>query len=282
MYNDTYEFKTEVELRQICKPLFEKSKISFFEYGLVVKSNLDVKWLSTNPQRTQLLLDKQSLAKSTVQMVSDVKEKNFRYYFWDSVLTHMKSELHKRKMERYLSMSYNYFDVAHGFVIIEHSNDHSMIYSFGTTVKNESVREFYLNNIDFLENFIFYFKEKSAGLFKKCGILGQEANQSIELLDIQCASKNILDQKLFNRDLQRLYLTFDTFNNVYLTTQEFKIILLISKCYTLDEIGAFLNTSTRTVESHLKAARDRLNLQTNADLILLFWRSPLSKLALAS
>lgn len=279
MYNDIYAFENQHKLEEICRPLFLKTEISYFEFGHSSQEDSVIRWLSTNPLRTRLIMGGKNLSPSLNGLFYDVREAGFRYYFWDTGLSCMKSAADKKKLEDLLTSSYADFDIFHGFVIIEHMGDRSNVYSFGTSYKNTHMREFYLNNLGLLENFIFYFKERAIKLITSTDFLGVGPSNKINRSEPGLLRNKNSYPNPNSIDIKRFYLTLEFSGNNYLTSQECKTVSLIARGASIKEIAISLNLSTRTVESYLKSAKDRLKISTNTQLISLFWQSPLSKLA---
>lgn len=61
----------------------------------------------------------------------------------------------------------NFFNLDHGFNFIERHEGYYDMFCFASTVNNSSIVNFYLNNINMLGKFKFYFKDKAKNIIKK-------------------------------------------------------------------------------------------------------------------
>lgn len=271
--------KTSNDLKEICKPLFDRTEITFFEYAKLSNQNF-LQWSSTNPERTQLFIN-QVTDDSLSAVIRWIRCGDFFCYFWDSTLTYIKEAALRKKIEDVLSVSSSEFGLGNGFVILEKSEKSTSIYSFCAPVKNEGMAQFYVNNLDLLQSFVFSFKEKTTKLSKNFESF-EIKGENISILNNSDVffekNKNRFFKNELDFNVRRFYLDSSFSQNKYLTLQEVRSLLLISKGRSVKETAALLCLSTRTIETHFKNAKDRLNLKTNNQLIRLFWSSPLAKL----
>lgn len=270
--------KTSSDLKEICKPLFDRTEITFFEYVKLSNQNI-LQWSSTNPPRTQLFIN--NVTNDSLSAVMRwIQCGNFFCYFWDSALNDIKEVASRKMIENVLSISSSEFGLGNGFVILEKSEKSTSVYSFCAPVKNEVMSQFYVNNLDLLQSFIFSFKEKTKNLLKDFESFELQG-KNIDVLKNPDAffEKNKFLKKDMDFNVKRFYLDSSFSQNMYLTLQEIKSLLLISKGCSVKEAAALLCLSARTVETYFKNAKERLNLKTNNQLIRLFWSSSLAKLA---
>ncbi len=259
-------FEKTRHLNEICKALFEKTEITYFECIRFHHARQSLEWVSTNPLRTSLWTIDRKI-EIGVPMMWYIHNTQFRYFFWDSVVTPMESQLKNRILD-FMKISHNEFNISHGFVITELLSDFSIYYSFGTSAGKEHMHEFYINKLNLITNFVHLFKEKAFKIFEPI----------IEAPTISTNHSN--RESLEDFYVKRYYLNPMGINpEHYLTAQEMRSVLLLSRGSTIKEIAFALNISARTVEAYFKSAKIRLDLKNNHQLIEAFWNSSLAVFA---
>lgn len=140
------------------------------------------------------------------------------------------------------------YNIANGITIAERNARYVDYYCFGADAKKFSiVNNFYLVNLDLLQNYGHYFKEKANLLidhFEKDKII---LSNTIEIDDSALTNQFYLSN-LSNRQLQ--------------------CANLLLEGNTVKEIAAYLNLSPRTIETYIDHLKHKLNCHTKTDLIV--------------
>lgn len=184
-------------------------------------------------------------------------------YLWDSIYHH---EL--------VSDAYNYFQISSGIVLVKKYKGYHDIFSFGAAKGVEDVINFCFNNIDILEKFTLYFKEKLSETIQIAD------NNRIIVPSAMKDKKHLRSAALFlSEDLKKQFLSEIGFLNEEMTVEncnlnlrkrEIDVLNYISKGKTAKETANILGLSPRTVERYLANAKERLNCFSKSQLIDIF------------
>jgi len=165
-----------------------------------------------------------------------------------------------------------YFNIDNGITIIEKQADSCDFYYFGTTTNNQSIINFYLNNIDLLKRFILYFRDRANPIIKQANenriILPNHFEQHASPLDNETY---ILEE--FKKDflkettIKKLQLSGEL-EGEFLTNKQLGYIINLMEGKTAKEIARILGVSFRTVEGHITKLKVKFNCRTKNDLIL--------------
>jgi len=135
------------DVRDICKPLFQKTDINYFHYGRVY------------PDGRSLVL------------ISDGK---FHKHFWEMEYDRTIFPLYQEGIiinepgsHQALIDAREYFNVDHWLIIVKEKSDYMESYGFGTYSDNNKIVEYYLGHQSELCQFGLYFKEKSKNLIDR-------------------------------------------------------------------------------------------------------------------
>lgn len=150
----------------------------------------------------------------------------------------------------------NDFNVDHGIYIIRKSKNYSEFFSFATHCNNHQIINFYLNNLDFLQNFCSYFKEQGKLLIAKA-----EKNKLIHNYN------NNSIQTCQTADLNKISLATIAEKKI-ITPRQLDVIALLLKGYRAKEIAKKLHLSHRTVEEHMAFLKKRFNARNIVDLVV--------------
>lgn len=172
----------------------------------------------------------------------------------------------------------NIFNIICPFLMLEKYDGYTDIYFYShSDIDTAKCVNFYMNNIEFLEKFKFYFKDKAKKIIAKSNEnkiivpdsmrpnLKKQTNDSLLTDDIQCSSIN--PKKYF----------FENGNkHVSLSPRELGILKYISRGYTNKEIAKTLALSPRTIETYQNTIRLKFKIKNKRDLITIFMNSGLS------
>lgn len=237
------------DIYEICKPLFNKFGINFFSYvrlygdgsALVLISDgewhrcaFKNKYVTTGPM----------LGRSGIQL-------------WDNYSS--------TKVKEVL----NEVNLNNGIMIYNKKNEEYVeFFELASSIKGASVVEFYFNNMDLLEKFLIYFKNKADKLIKEA-----DKNRIIvpsEML-FSTVEEVTYEDFLYSINTKKIKFEVNT-QNIIFSRREYDCLVLAAKGKTMKEIGGILNISHRTVNTHLDSAKEKTNCHSKAKLIDLFWR----------
>lgn len=156
-----------------------------------------------------------------------------------------------------------FFNLGNGITIVKENADYKEIYYFASHKTNYKINYFYLNNLDLLEKFTYYFKEKAAKLIK--------LHESFKLDTPNIYAKKAIPD-LDSADLRRKFFseiqhTKFYSNNYFLRQRELECIKWLSRGKSFHEIAKILEISERTVETHINNVKKKLNCYKSTELI---------------
>ncbi|OGT35227.1 MAG: hypothetical protein A3F11_02155 [Gammaproteobacteria bacterium RIFCSPHIGHO2_12_FULL_37_14] len=165
-----------------------------------------------------------------------------------------------------------YFNIDHGITLIEKQPDYCEFHCFGSTKDNHQVIDFYINNIDILNQFNMYFKEKAKDLIKDahadryilpaCNLV--QPNQSDYNNSKDLEQKRECFLQITQSQQRRL---IGVYSHINLSRRQLDCLSLITLGKSAKEIGRIFNISFRTVETYIEIIKSKLGVKNKAELI---------------
>jgi len=184
--------------------------------------------------------------------------KSIDYYQSDYLLWNALSEQEICKIMR------EHFNMAHGITLNFKQNKTCELNLFSTYQDNYDIANFYINNIDILKSFVFYFREKAKKLIDKAACYDRAILP--KSLPIYSHTSSSLQKKhKLNVIINRYYLD-SSIDGLYVTDCEFKIISFMVKGLTAKAIAKHLKISNKTVEAHISHVKSRLSIHSKQAL----------------
>ena len=159
--------------------------------------------------------------------------------------------------------------LGHGLIIVKKlpNYNYAEIFYFYAALDNKEINNFYLNNLNLLEQFISYFKNaynhKLEELSKKA-IIYPSDSKDIFLLNPNL--KNVIIPKDFNLEHKTSNPAISLSNRI--TAREKSCLHLIKSGCSNKIIARKLNISVRTVEKHIENMKSKLSINSRYKLIL--------------
>lgn len=156
----------------------------------------------------------------------------------------------------------NLFNVTYPIYFCEMGTDYIDILVYGSTPNNSNIINFYLNNLNFLENFKYYFKEKAQKIIEK-----SNKNRIIlpEKMRPNLGGNNIETLK-YPFTVKRYTIPVKA-GEVQITKREIDVIRCFTKGYTAKEAAIVLKLSSRTVECYFNNIKVKLGLAKKSSII---------------
>lgn len=240
-------------MQYISEPLFSNTPISNFSFlrfdsnANVINLTTDIKWIEYrfNKQIKYQILFEQQLFNSSL---------NKPYiYLWPN------------ETSNELMACLKYYGIWNGCNIYIPYTNQIEVFSFASSISNTNISNFYINNFDFLNKFIIYFKEKLS-LFD----LDNKKGAKI-ITDIHFPSINWDTNDSIKSNLSELFINnsdkFEIDNKIYLTYRELECCYYRMNGYSYKTIAKILNLSARTVESHINNIKQKTEKTTTDDLL---------------
>lgn len=242
------------DLKQIALPL-AKVGINYFSYTKV-ENGKDFYAMTTNVEWSKKYLQEEYY-NLELPSVSNLKVLNYPkiLILWDAIENNKNAEILKKAAAE--------FNFAHVLSVIEVGNNFYNSYCFGASPNNDSINQFYYNNLDMLNAFILYFKEK---LYEKSGLaripqtkIIIEKNDEISLkLPLSLNQRMELFQTVKNNKL-----IISEFPNIkYITPREMQVLHYLSQGNATPQIAEIMKISKRTAEEHITNIKCKLSCKT--------------------
>lgn len=255
-------------LSLVCAPLFQQSLISHFSYMKIFDNGTrlflcpNAKWVGHYIQN--------NFQDDPVHPKHRPKKPGIHYGIWTAY-----------NRDKIFSSLFE-LDIWHGFTIFDRHEHHLECYHFATQRKNDQFVNFYLENIDALTQFIFYFKDKMSDIILEPRddylivsekSLAYEFNKEALLNSGDQNNPNF--QKFVFETLPQKY-TLE-FNGKYysFSRREIECFLHVFKGKTAKVIGRQLNLSPRTVETYINNLKNKVGLSSMTQLYPLLLENPL-------
>lgn len=253
--NRKLPFTVGEEMKQICQPLFDASDLTFFEY---IKSynNGSYITLCNNLDWLENYFTKQYYNVS---------------YFRGNPKSYQKSCVFNSTLNKgteCIKDAIEGYGIDHVFSIIEPFNGGCEFFLFGTHPDNKNIVNFYINHLDSLRRFIYYFHEKAEPLLLKHEADKFKSPFSYVKLDDDTTAANdahIVNKHVFKPSRYKI----NGMHNITLSQREVECIYWLSKGKTSFETGIILNLSQRTVEKHLNNAKEKFGCSRISRLLYL-------------
>lgn len=242
------------EVKQIAHPLF-KVGLNYFSY-VRVERNQDYYFMATHEGWAKKYLQ-EKYYNLEISLTAGLKELNYPklVILWDTIKHDKNVEILKKAAAE--------FELGHVFSIVEIGVNFYNVYFFSAPMSHEFINQFYCNNIDMLNAFISYFKEK---LHEKGGLLRIPQTKII----INKDNKNLLKLSLSISQRKELYETIrknkllvsESPEMKYLTLRELEVISGLLQGYSALQTAQMLKISKRTAEEHINNIKQKLSCTT--------------------
>ncbi|MCK4609075.1 MAG: helix-turn-helix transcriptional regulator [Gammaproteobacteria bacterium] len=153
----------------------------------------------------------------------------------------------------------DYYDIANGVTLIRPKQHYCESSFFSSDAKNQSINNFYMNNIDWLERFVEHFKIQARDL------IAQAEQQKLFYPTVE------LPADFLDRKIQEYSLVQNAAPNPLLnifTPKEYVCAQYLKQGLTAKEIALLMSVSYRTVEKHTDNLKTKLHCGSKMLLLL--------------
>ena len=231
------------EVAEICKPLFESFNIGYFDYAKIYQDNSSLV-LTSNREWHDHFFKKKYVVSGT-NVTSGV-------HLWENYLPEGQVREHVVYANHY-----------NGITVFTKNKDAIEFFDLASSVADRSIIDFYFNNLDMLNQFLFYFKDKAAKLinqaYKERFIIPTVMRGDIVKPPSYMEFLNLIKTKKVRMNFCKKEVVF--------SHREYECLIHLARGKTMKETGKILELSDRTVEDHLTNAKNKTNCFTRAQLI---------------
>lgn len=221
----------------ICSPLIKSGLSRFFKY-FCIYPNKTFKCLSNDVNWINLFFADELYLHSSF-LNRDLKNSP-RLLFSDNL------NASKTIVESAIS-----FGISKTMMLLRPSEQCTEVFFFGTPQSSSLVFENYVNNLNFFDNFIYYFKEKAAKII--------DSSKKLKLFTPNSTTPdpNYIDP-LPELEVNKYHLPAE-FGGKYISKRELECIYWLAQGKSMEEAACILGLSKRTVEQHFVNVKKKLN-----------------------
>jgi len=251
----------ERETRLICSPL-KQFGITFFAFAKTYKDYSQVNF-STHGNWLQYLFTNNLHYLGSFDGFPEWYRSG--YAIWSSLIERTIFE-----------EGYNFGNIGNGITITRPTEDGCEFFHFGSDIQNETILNFYFNNLDLLNRFISYFKEKTLTIINQAprfqipaatdSTLLNQIQARILPLDIYNSKNSSIEEFIQNTAMKHYYLTVDN-RDIRLSKREVDCLRLLTLDDTAEANADQLFISRRTVEKHINNIKYKIGCHTKHGLI---------------
>ena len=249
------------DISSICQPLTEFG-ITFFHYVRKFKDNSRIN-LSNQPKWIEHLYNKKFYLTGSLQGKNELYESS--YFLWTTL-----------KEQIIYTDAREAFGIDYGITLIKTLPDSVEFVHFGADRHHPQVINFYLSNIDFLNRFTLYFKDRAKHLINRAllnkirpdGLNLKPSADDLEIINhglIKLAPQK--QQQFLHATKIKHYRLRSFYGTVNITENEIICLLGLLEGETASEIAARLGRSKRTIETHLDHLKQKLDCNSKSELI---------------
>lgn len=157
-----------------------------------------------------------------------------------------------------------YFNVDNGVVLVVRSGDTVERYFFGSTRDNTILKRYYFFNIEFLNRFVLYFKDRGSHIIEeavKHKIYTPKINLVLDKDEDFYQNSNII-KFLEETKIKRYCITIEG-EDFYFPEREAQVLAMLKKGYSAKEMAKKLDVNYRTIEKFKEKLRERLQTAPN-------------------
>lgn len=266
--NKHISFASCSDINEICKPLFTHTPIKVFEYSKVYPDGSRAELSNHADHMRNAFVTR---AKMSRIYTPNLIPENNSYLLVPKWIENMTSPA-KKGLQEQLNSQHELFGLGNEFTIIKRHKDYIEYFHFYADSNTPGMENFYINNIELLEQFILYFINTARTFINKADaspLLKPWRKQEESTLQ----QKHIpifpnIDKKLLLKDItpKRLFLCAEP-RNVYLTKREIDCAKLVVQGKMNRAIAEILFISHRTVETHIESLKTKTNCKDRNSLI---------------
>lgn len=161
----------------------------------------------------------------------------------------------------------NNYNIDNGINFVQRNNDYVELISYATKSNLPNGLAYFLANIDLLEKFIHYFKEKAEPLIKNA------IKERIVIPKIMRGYQDVHSSLTVDKETRRTFLKQIDYDKKIrqLSKRELQCLKYLAKGNSAKQIAKNLGISSRTVETHITNLKNKMNLYHKNELFDLYW-----------
>ncbi|OJU82501.1 MAG: hypothetical protein BGO10_10170 [Chlamydia sp. 32-24] len=241
-------------VRELSKNFCYQLAITVFGYVRIYDSGM-VSWVTTCPDQDRFLVESGELSRNP--LVNDKNLLKEGFYL----------DVYNRQFpgsEKFYRERAKFFQMDHGMVLVKHQKDYIETCCFSGLSTKRPLYQLFMNEQPMFSSFMEYFTSQLDSR------LIQILSQGLLLEDLKEESIPLdKDSLYFSGNRANLIKACGWKKLLALSKREIQCLLLLKKGHTYSKIGSALELSERTVEHYLESVKNKLNVTTRSELIII-------------
>lgn len=235
-------------VKDLASDFLQSHRLSHFSYVRQYHDNSGL-CLTTHPEITVDFY--QYKFYNSLDFQFDFAHQDRAYFLW------MCANENERKL---FDHAKNYYNIANGIIVINNQDLYQEQFYFATDIKNQSANNFYVNNMNLLEQFGHYFKDKAHSMIKLCH------TQRILVTD---RVKNGDPDPYRTRPIPP---NNHTQNQKTLSKREAQLLNYLAKGYSCQKIANILDLKVKTIYLYQDNLKKKLGVYNRDQLVAYYWQ----------
>ncbi len=241
-------------LLQLTEPLYKNFGISTFAYTKIFEDRIFK--ISSNNEWFRFHITNEFYQQDHYQKdILQFDNNNTYIKFWNDASSNLVQAMYQHNLW-------------YGVSIYKKFEDYIEMWSFATNKDNYNIVDFYMNNIDFLRRFIFYFKNKAAKLIDSSD--KEKFIYRKKKLILDSNNNNLTENKNFLHETMLNYININNKTEVHISRREMECMYMLSLGLSPKEIGKILDISHRTVETYIHKVKHKFGYHYKRELVTNF------------
>jgi DNA-binding CsgD family transcriptional regulator len=267
-FNKHISFLACSDINEICKPLFAHTPITAFEYSKVYPDGSRAELSNHAAHMRNAFITRAKMSRVYTPALIPENNSYLLITNWIENMTHPA----QKYLQEQLNSQHELFGLGNELTIIKRHKDYVEYFHFYAASNTSGMENFYINNIELLEQFILYFINTARIFINKADanrllkpwreqeeiILPPNAKSIFPNVDKKSLIKSITPKRLFLNVQGR---------DVYLTKREIDCANLVTQGKMNRAIAETLFISHRTVETHIESLKAKTNCKDRSSLI---------------
>lgn len=245
--------KVKYSLQNFSNILINQLSINFLGYRRLYNNNKVLVIATNNILEEFYHKSNMVMTASLLRKIYETSVENYQVHYWAD------------KINGPLCQKLYDSNLWHGISIYKKSKDYTEIFSFCTTRENREMINFYINHLSVFEKIILYIKANLKDLTSAVQnfILNTEEILKYENKIDQEKNKKEIESFLQEIQVKKYFIGRD----IYITQKQLEILRYLYKGKSTKEIAWTLNTSSRTIETHISNIKNTTSCGSKSSLI---------------
>ena len=263
LYKDLFDFNVQNNqtIKTVSELFLQKFGCRFLAYRkFFLKENKILYIVNDFQWMEQLFINNMWTSESFYRIINNLKEKDYFFNVWPDY-PYPKDEIYEKLYE---------YNIWNGIVLYIKIDEYLETFCFVGDRESSSIKNFFINNINLLDDFTHYFKYNCCNILNKIGS-SSFIKSDLAFLEGQFKTKEIdLKTSSGTEILKTKFCLCIKGKEVFITSKEKECLHYLSKSKSYKEISNILNISPRTVEDRINRLKIKFDCSCTSKIIDIF------------